>query len=342
MKTNLKTNLAILALGAGLGTVAQAAPAPDIYVNGQRLATAAVQQEGRVLVPLRDIFEQLGATVNYNALNRSIVAQKGSTTVRMALDTRRALVNNVPVTLDVAARAYNGRTLVPLRFVSEALGAQVNYNAAQRMVSIGGSGSQVGGFRQITVPTNVVVPVTLDQELSSATATRGQQFTASVSTQQPGDSEFPAGTRVEGVVTGVQRKEGNNPGVLELDFRAAILPGGQRVPLSGSLISLDNDSVTQTGGRLVARGERKNDALKVIGIGAGAGYLIGRLLDQNGLISALIGAAGGYLYDQSRDKNRAAEARLETGTRLGVRLDGPVTYRDTTGYYDLRSQSVRM
>ena len=357
MKNNIKTTgLLTLALGAGLGVAAHAqAPAPQIYLNNQVLRTevSPIQQNGRVLVPMRSIFEDLGATVNYNDLNRSITATKGDTVIRMALGSRNATVNGLAYKLDVPAKAYYGRTLVPLRFVSEAMGAKVNYNANTRVVmisgknynggnSMGGNNSQVAGARQISIPADTVVPVTLDQEISSATAYVGQPFTATVVSSNPGDSEFPAGTRIEGKVSSVQKKQGNEPGILELSFNAARLPDNSRVGINGALISMDNDSVKTVGGRVVAQGDKdKNDSLKVVGIGAGAGYVIGRLLKKNSTVSALLGAAGGYLYDRSKG-SKPAEAKLAAGSKFGVRLKNGVSYRDTTGYASERSNYVRL
>lgn len=351
MKNNIKTTgLLTLALGAGLGFSAQAqAPAPQIYLNNQILRTevAPIQQNGRVLVPMRDIFEELGATVNYNSLNQSITATKEGTVVRMALGSRNATVNNINVMLDVPAKAYYGRTLVPLRFVSEAMGADVKYNAPTRVVMISGKGysggnSQVAGTRQISIPADSVVPVTLDQELSSANAYVGQTFSATVASERAGDSEFPQGTKIMGRVSQVQKKNGGEPGVLELQFTGARLPDNSNIRFNGSLISMDNDSVKTVGGRVVAQGDKgKNDSLKVIGIGAGAGFVIGKLLKKNSTITALLGAAGGYLFDKSKG-DKGAEARLAAGSKFGVRLNSGVSYRDTTGYASERANYVRL
>lgn len=356
MKKNIiaKSGVAILALSAGMGVVAQAqsGPAPQITVNGQILRTesGAFTQNGRVLVPMRDIFESLGATVNYNDLSRQISAQRGTTIVRMNLGSAQASVNNVPVRLDSAAQTYGGRTYVPLRFVSEALGANVNYNAPQRLVAIsgqgynGGSGSQVAGYAQISIPANSVVKIRLDQEITSANAYVGQPFSATVSSQETGDSEFPAGTKIMGEVVGVTKKSGNNPGTLDLVFNRAVVPGNQSVAINGALISLDSDSVQQVGGRIQAtgKGRSSSDTLKVVGIGAAGGFLLGRVLKQNSTLAAVLGAAGGYLYDRSKNKNKVADARLAAGTELGVRLRSGVTYRDTTGYSSARDNYLRL
>jgi len=205
--------------------------------------------------------------------------------------------------------------------------------------------SRVAGISQISVPTNAVVPVTIDSDISSADATVGQRISATVVSKAEGDSEFPAGTKLEGEVVAVSQKSGDNPGTLDLRFTRAITPDGQRVPLDGTLASLDNDSVQTVDGRLIAKGKTgsKNDTLKIVGIGAGAGFLLGKVLKQNSTLSAVLGAAGGYLYDKSQNKKSAKEARLAAGSEFGVRLRSTVTYRDTTGYAAIReAHGVRL
>ncbi|CAN0438304.1 unnamed protein product, partial [Phaeothamnion confervicola] len=87
-------------------------------------------------VPLRGIFESLGAQVEYNAATRAIQATSGATTVQLSIGSRDASVNGKIATLEVPASTIGGRTLVPLRFVSEALGAQVKWQAATHTVEI--------------------------------------------------------------------------------------------------------------------------------------------------------------------------------------------------------------
>ncbi len=136
----MKNHFNILGLCAVFASLAGAANAQDVRVelNGRpfRTQVAPVTENGRVLVPMRAIFEGLGATVEFDSFDQSIVARRRGTVVRMTLGRRRALVNNQPVRLDVTPVAALGRTLVPLRFVSEALGARVNYNSNLQLVSI--------------------------------------------------------------------------------------------------------------------------------------------------------------------------------------------------------------
>ncbi|MBC7807595.1 MAG: copper amine oxidase N-terminal domain-containing protein [Akkermansiaceae bacterium] len=111
----------------------------NVTVDGDIVAFGAqkpVQQFGNVLVPLRGVFERLGATVAYDGGTKSILAVRGATTVQLKLGDAQAQVNGATRTLAVPAQAVNGTTLVPLRFVSEALGAAVKWQAASRTVII--------------------------------------------------------------------------------------------------------------------------------------------------------------------------------------------------------------
>lgn len=114
---------------------------PAIVVNGQSLQLAAdpVLEEGRVLVPLRGVFEALGATVFWDSATQTVHATKGSRAIRLRPGERTAMVRDQSVGLDVPARITGGYTLVPLRFIAEALGAEVKWDAATWTVSVTGS-----------------------------------------------------------------------------------------------------------------------------------------------------------------------------------------------------------
>lgn len=136
------TLLTVIALMTSLSWQPQAHAAAAspirIYMNGIKLAAdqAPIEKEGRVLLPLRAIFEALDATVDWNAKTGVITAKKGSTTVTLKTGSKSATLNNQKVTLDVPAQEVNGRTLVPVRFVSTALGADVEWRASTRSVHV--------------------------------------------------------------------------------------------------------------------------------------------------------------------------------------------------------------
>ncbi|NPV90274.1 MAG: hypothetical protein HPY50_05845 [Firmicutes bacterium] len=119
-----------------------------ILIDGKLLTTDAspVIENGRTLVPLRAIFEALEAKVDWNDSERSINATKGDLTVHLQIGNASALKNGTPVTVDVPPQIVNGRTLVPVRFVSESLGAGVGWDNAKRQVTIiTASGPPVSG-----------------------------------------------------------------------------------------------------------------------------------------------------------------------------------------------------
>jgi copper amine oxidase-like protein len=95
---------------------------------------------GRLLVPLRGIFEALKADVVYDGATRSIQATKGSRVVQLQLGSRTAIIDGKTLFLDVPADTIGGRTMVPLRFVSEALGADVKWDGPTKTVRLSSTG----------------------------------------------------------------------------------------------------------------------------------------------------------------------------------------------------------
>ncbi len=86
-------------------------------------------ENNRLMIPLRVVSEQLGAKVNWDQQSKTVTIFKDHTTVKLTLNSTQVQVNQLTVTLDVPAKLYNGsRTYVPLRFVSQAMGAEVSWN----------------------------------------------------------------------------------------------------------------------------------------------------------------------------------------------------------------------
>jgi len=166
MKTNFGVKMTLLAcaLGASQGILpisspvahAQAAGRINVLLDGRMLSFGNVPPEqvsGRVLVPLRGVFEALGATLDFDPVTNKIFAVRGDTQIQLQIGSTQATVNGVSKTLDVPAQTRFNRTLVPLRFVSEALGADVSWNETQRTVSISTTGTT-----PVVTPTPVPLP----------------------------------------------------------------------------------------------------------------------------------------------------------------------------------------
>ncbi|OPY56454.1 MAG: Endoglucanase H precursor [Pelotomaculum sp. PtaU1.Bin035] len=99
-----------------------------------------IEMEGRVLVPVRAILEALGVQVDWEEATRTVVARKGSNVLRLQIDNLVPALNGSPLPpLDVPARVVNGRTMVPVRFISENYGAKVGWDGDARTVIISSS-----------------------------------------------------------------------------------------------------------------------------------------------------------------------------------------------------------
>jgi hypothetical protein len=117
----------------------------QVEVNGNALdfSTAPIIQDGRVFVPLRGVFERLGASVDYS---NGLITATGSDgrTISLNIGSTQATINGQPDTIDVAPFIVSSSTFVPLRFISQALGASVNWDENDHAVSIamaGGGGT---------------------------------------------------------------------------------------------------------------------------------------------------------------------------------------------------------
>lgn len=91
---------------------------------------------GRTMVPLRAIFEALGASVDWDQDTQTITAYNEAYIVKCTIGKNEMYVNNVEKTVDVAPMIIDGRTLVPARFVAEAFNCKVDWDAAALSVNI--------------------------------------------------------------------------------------------------------------------------------------------------------------------------------------------------------------
>ncbi len=111
---------------------------PKLYLNGQRIFPDVPPRirEGRVLVPLRIIMENLQARVAWDEEERKVTVERKGRRVELFIDRQEALVDGRPVALDVPPVIDRGRTLVPIRFVSENLQGVVHWDEETRSVNI--------------------------------------------------------------------------------------------------------------------------------------------------------------------------------------------------------------
>jgi hypothetical protein len=149
MTTTRRLEVMGMVLGALLLAITSGMAQTRVELNGRRMSfgAAPIQVSGRTMVPMRGIFEALGASVQWDESRQMVSARRGQTDVRLTIGRTRAEVDGRGVSLDVPAMVYHGSTMVPLRFVSEALGADVRWSDATRTVSIFTNGESNQGPR---------------------------------------------------------------------------------------------------------------------------------------------------------------------------------------------------
>ena len=109
-----------------------------IKVDGQYMYTDVEPtiQNGRTLVPMRAIFETLGADIAWDGETSTVTGTKDGIEVKLTIGNTTAYVNGREITLDTPATLIASRTMVPVRFVSESLGAKVEWWQHSRMIRI--------------------------------------------------------------------------------------------------------------------------------------------------------------------------------------------------------------
>lgn len=125
---------------------ARQTPTPaHIVVNGKPVATdqppvfyksEITLSNVQILVPMRFVAEALGADVRWDQAARTAIIRRGESDIRLRAGSERQSVNGRIVRTHVPVRVLNGRTMVPIRFVSEALGGTVDWNGRTRSVEI--------------------------------------------------------------------------------------------------------------------------------------------------------------------------------------------------------------
>ncbi len=91
---------------------------------------------GRVMVPMRGVFEKIGAVVDWTAADQTVIANGGGKSVSLQIGSHEAQLGDTHTTLDQPPVLVGGRTMVPLRFLSEAMGAHVEWDPVSGTVRI--------------------------------------------------------------------------------------------------------------------------------------------------------------------------------------------------------------
>jgi len=107
---------------------------PDVLKQGRVLA--ALVRGGTLLIPLRSMFEQMGATVSFDSSTKTVTVSKAGAEVKVTLGKPEVIINGESRPLDVPPMMYQGVVLVPVRVISEGMGAYVLWVADKRLVVV--------------------------------------------------------------------------------------------------------------------------------------------------------------------------------------------------------------
>ncbi|WP_069852420.1 copper amine oxidase N-terminal domain-containing protein [Brevibacillus sp. AG] len=144
--TSLLLAIALVPMAAFSAAAAPAPVAPKavqtavkVEYNKKQIAfpdQAPIISQGRTLVPIRPIAESLGFEVQWNEATRTVTINKGKDNIRLVVTQKIAKKNGQTINLDVPAQIVNKRTVVPVRFIAEALSYKVDWDPKTQTVLI--------------------------------------------------------------------------------------------------------------------------------------------------------------------------------------------------------------
>jgi hypothetical protein len=145
-----------------------------VFLDGKILETggAPVNADGRILVPMRAVFEAMGADVSWSGEDLTVSARTAGHSLSFAIDGHTAQIDGQARFMDAPARLIDGNTMVPLRFVSESLDAVVSWYGASKTVVLE-SASARGAARGARDPTGTAGSCRPNEARSMSTTTSG-------------------------------------------------------------------------------------------------------------------------------------------------------------------------
>jgi len=146
---------------------AHAAQEMTLYLDGKLVKTdvAPIAVDGHTMVPVRSIFEKMGAEVTWIGSRQQVIIRSVKARIVLNLDSTTAYVNNKSVELQKAPMVVDGRTLIPVRFVSEKLGYNVKWEPSDNSVRITTSKQEEPKVQ------NVVKKITVSKKTTSTVIT---------------------------------------------------------------------------------------------------------------------------------------------------------------------------
>lgn len=195
-------------------------PIITLYVNNQKIETkvmSPVQINGRVLVPAREVFEAMGAKVDWNAEEKRVIINYKNNNITLKVNDIKVSLNGEIVELDVPAKIINDKIMIPLRFVSEKLGFDVVWNNEAKSVWI--------SEKKVDEPADNVTPST------------GQVYNGKPNVHS---INLPSETHSETQVTGVSTTESNGVTTVSIKANGPLSQANVSFLMGKVVIDVDN------------------------------------------------------------------------------------------------------
>ncbi|MBS1700101.1 MAG: copper amine oxidase N-terminal domain-containing protein [Armatimonadetes bacterium] len=321
-----------LAAISAFAAISQADPI-TIRIDGQlvQFTDAKPHMMGdQIMVPIRDVIEQAGGDVGWNSVDKTVTAQKGDTNLEIQVPTEEATVNGMEESIDGPVHIQDGRTMVPIRFLADSLGADIQYDGDLNVVNVlmtdstptvststNDNPTPPSPEMMWEQPTGSAIKAELDDQLSSLNSYVGQPFTATVITDGTSDFYgFSDGATLRGHVSFVQPMRDGVPGILGITYDELVLKDGRKIAISATPIDADADITTGEDGRWAATSSAltKQD-MKYVGVN----------YSDSGMLVPLVSHGNSVSMDDVDqavpDRGLPNEVTLNTGTLLGVRFD---------------------
>lgn len=148
---------------------------PNMTVNNEiqeidpGMGTTPVIQNDRTLLPVRAVIEALGGTVEWNGDTRTALLSYGDDVISLTIDNTTAYLNNAAQTLDVAPVIINDRTMLPIRFIAESFGFDVDWTQETQTVTITKSAAAESTPIPTATPVPTVTPTSSPVETTAPT-----------------------------------------------------------------------------------------------------------------------------------------------------------------------------
>lgn len=203
-----------------------------VVVDGKDVAFTQppIIENGSTLVPMRAIFEAMGATVSWDAATKTATGVKGSTTVVLKIGSTTPTINGAVKTIAVPGKVVNGSTLAPLRFIGEAFGGTVTWDGATQTATITSAG---GSAPAVTKPAETKPAVTKPAETKPAetkpaetkpAATAGtpaDAIKAAIAAFKPANATFTVNANVLGTSMGDIAVKLDGTGTIGADMKGS-------------------------------------------------------------------------------------------------------------------------